>query len=407
MTLVEFYDKSPLENIVGSLVLKPRKVVFLGSNTKHMERDIAHYNKLWRQKGVETETECRFIKRNDLAQIQQTLFSIADENPECAVDLTGGDELSLVAVGTVAHSLKEKNISFHRVNVNTRKLIDFFGVDFDEEIYEPTLSVEENIVLYGGSVVFDTEKPGATHMWNLSDEFTADINALWEIVRRDCGGWNTQMRQLESIISPKGTDVFCKTGYNDVHGEPVKLWNKRLFYQMQEQGLISAFRHDRDAFSFSIKNEQLSRVMSKAGAILELKTFLLASALQGKNRPHFNDVMTGVYIDWDGEVHQQGELARDTENEIDVLCMRGLLPLFISCKNGSVEEDELYKLNTVAQRFGGEYGRKALVCTYINKSPRSLEYFRQRASDMGITLIDGVDKKSDKEFSAELKNALA
>lgn len=76
------------------------------------------------------EAECYPIQRNNLEKIRETLFKVLDKNPDCVIDLTGGDELSLVVVGTVAESIKEKNISFHRVNINTRKLLDFFGTDF-------------------------------------------------------------------------------------------------------------------------------------------------------------------------------------------------------------------------------------------------------------------------------------
>ena len=44
---------------------------------------------------------------------------------------------------------------------------------------------------------------------------------------------------------------------------------------------------------------------------------------------------------------------QETKNEIDVMLMRGVVPVFVSCKNGAVKMDELYKLDTVAQRFGG------------------------------------------------------
>lgn len=407
VTLVEFYDKSPLENVVSSLTFKPQKLVFLGSNIKLMERETERYRRLLGYKGIAIEVECRHIQRNDLGQIQETLLQIAGEHPRCAIDLTGGDELSLVAVGTVAQILKDKYITFHRTILNTRKAINFFNIDPQADVCEPTLSVAENIMLYGGSIVYESEKPGATYLWDWSEEFKNDINILWEIVRRNCGGWNTQLRQLEGVIKPGETSVFCRIGYKDMYGDPIRLWNKKLFYSLQAKKLISNFICNNETFSFTIKNAQISRVLSKAGTILELKTYLIAIGLQNKKQAYFNDVMTGVCIDWDGEIHQDGDSIRDTENEIDVLCMNGLRPLFISCKNGAVDETELYKLNTVAQRFGGEYAKKALVATYIEKKPKQLEYFRQRAQDMDIQLLEQVDTLDDKAFAKRLRMLLA
>ena len=80
----------------------------------------------------------------------------------------------------------------------------------------------------------------------------------------------------------------------------------------------------------------------------------------------------------------------DTHNEMDVILTRGMKTLFISCKNGDVE-DEMYKLYTVAERFGGPAVRKVLVATNLTfDSPASKRSFDQRAWDMDIRLATHV-----------------
>ena len=86
--------------------------------------------------------------------------------------------------------------------------------------------------------------------------------------------------------------------------------------------------------------------------------------------------------------------------------MKGLVAFFISCKNGSVGDDELYKLNTVAERFGGKYAKKVLVSTEIDALGRTSEYIRARMKDMNIRSIDNVDEMPDDAFEKELKNIL-
>jgi len=301
------------------------------------------------------------------------------------IDLTGGDGLSLVAVGTVAHILIDKNISFHRVNLNTRKVVEFFDTEPEYNVYDPILSVAENIVLYGGSVVYEKERFGGTYNWDWSGDFESDVNEMWKILRRDCRVWNTQIKLLEGSVKPDILKASCSLN---------KPWNKKLFEQLSEIEVISDFNFDGEKLSFDIKNKQVAMVLSKVGTILELKTYLVASG-----DSHFTDVMTGVCIDWDGKTN--GIIG--TENEIDVLCMKGLTPVFISCKNGSVDGAELYKLHTVAQQFGGDYAKKALVATHIDKCQRGMEYFRQRARDMNIQLIENVYEFDDKEFAKRLK----
>ena len=82
-----------------------------------------------------------------------------------------------------------------------------------------------------------------------------------------------------------------------------------------------------------------------------------------EERKKADDCMVGVHLDWDGVIYNHS--LKDTLNEIDVLSLRGVIPTFISCKNGKVTAEELYKLNTVAHRFGGQYSKKVLVATAI------------------------------------------
>ena len=95
---------------------------------------------------------------------------------------------------------------------------------------------------------------------------------------------------------------------------------------------------------------------------------------------------------------------KDTANEVDVVLMRGIVPVFISCKNGEIKDDELYKFDAVATRFGGTYAKKVLIATYLNKKPASMKDFRQRAKDMKIKFIDGVHTLSDEKFEQIIKN---
>ena len=88
------------------------------------------------------------------------------------------------------------------------------------------------------------------------------------------------------------------------------------------------------------------------------------------------DCRVGVHIDWDGVIHSGGQ---DVLNEIDVMVMDNNLPIFISCKIGSVNQMALYELETVASQFGEKYVRKILA---IGK-PLSSGY-QLRADEMGI-----------------------
>ena len=89
--------------------------------------------------------------------------------------------------------------------------------------------------------------------------------------------------------------------------------------------------------------------------------------------------------------------------------MHGMTPLFISCKNGRIDEREaeLYKLSAVADRFGYGYAKKMLIATYFGKDPQNLDYFHQRAADMGIHLVGGAHTMdTDEELQREIHDCL-
>ena len=76
-----------------------------------------------------------------------------------------------------------------------------------------------------------------------------------------------------------------------------------------------------------------------AGRTLEMKIFKECLTLCDKNNEYiYYDVANGVYVDWDGRINSKagpGGYYVDTENEIDIVLMRGIVPIFISCKNGN------------------------------------------------------------------------
>ena len=76
-------------------------------------------------------------------------------------------------------------------------------------------------------------------------------------------------------------------------------------------------------------------------------------------------------------------------------------------KNGTTDENELYKLAAVAEHFGTKFARKALIATDLQKNYTSLARFTDRAREMGITVIDGVHKMTESEFCRRIGSLTA
>ena len=92
----------------------------------------------------------------------------------------------------------------------------------------------------------------------------------------------------------------------------------------------------------------------------------------------FQDVITSAVVDWDGSSGRNA-----VTNELDVMCTRGITPLFISCKTCDARTEALNELAILRDRFGGRIARAAIVTA--EKGGIAL---RNRAAELGITVID-------------------
>ena len=127
----------------------------------------------------------------------------------------------------------------------------------------------------------------------------------------------------------------------------------------------------------------------------------MATLRDADGAPLYHDIRVGVVIDWDGD--EEGDAIR-TVNEIDVMAMKGAIPVFISCKNGDFDMEELYKLSTVADRFGGKLVKKVLVSTELDKLGGKADYLRARMEDMKIRRLENIDELSMAELDRQLKS---
>lgn len=415
MTYIEFFDKTLIENICASLTNPPERVILVGDKKKLLESQAQRYTRILHTRGHEVEFLYKTANKNNIQNVLEVLSEIVETYEDCVFDLTGGEEIYLVASGIIYERYKDKNIQMHRFNLRNNTIQD---CDFDgETILEstlPELTVEENIRVYGGEVVWDDLKTDTTPKWNMDDDFAADIDAMWDVCRNDVRLWNTQIgvfAAAEHLRDPN-TDELLTTVYLPSLEEYLKrLGSKYVFihdiiHALFRTGLINA-QEEESHFAIAYKNAQVKKCLTKAGQALEMKIYLSAlRACEKDDSRTYNDVMNGVHIDWDGDLHTAQE-DHDTENEIDVMMMHGMVPVFVSCKNGYIDLDELYKLNTVASRFGGKYAKKVLVATALDETSGFAARLRERAKGMQIRVVPSSDGERVQDMNdAELQKLI-
>ncbi|MBR2860899.1 MAG: DUF1887 family protein [Clostridia bacterium] len=415
MTYVEFFDKDATENICACLAYSPNKIIYVGDSDEQMTKSIDNYKQVFARRAPKMEFIKKVVEKDNLDSAITVLSQIIEENEECVFDITGGAEILAVALGIVYAKYPDKKIRLRRFNVNESTVCDC--TPDGKTVYQvvPKFSISENVRIYGGKVMFGRIDQHKTYLWNLMPDFLRDAELIWGICRGNPRLWNTQIGVFEAmeevgrvngstlttVASRRALDPYLKrhkARYRKING---------IINQLLANGLITRFEEkDEETVTVSYKNEQVKKCLTTAGMALELKVYITAKLLKDKNgNPYFDDALNGVLIDWDGFAHdEKREEIFDTENEIDVMLMRGITPIFISCKNGNITSEELYKLDTVAKRFGGKHAKRVLVAPSIETLGDTGEYLIQRAKDMNILLIKDILGASDGD--EKLKNGL-
>lgn len=412
MTVIEFFGKAAIENMLSALLCGPDRVVFIGDSTKRMNRSLEAYREVLKGRGLNVELLCHGVRKNHLGAIVEVLTQIVEREADCVFNLDGGEDLYLVAVGMVAQKFPDK-VRLHRFNVRNNTILDC-DADGNDQLSSPIkISIQENIRIYGGSVVGWDSHADGTVSWQFDEEFRRDLEAMWQICRRDPRDWNNMINTLDCVttrMAQADDDRFRADGKSaraalKRSGDRYVV-EPEILKALEAAGVIRKLNIWDDSVEFDFKNRQVRKCLTKAGQVLELVVHAAAlDARDGDGNPMYNDVSSGVYIDWDAHLEPEGRA--DVSNEIDVLLMKGAVPVFISCKNGFVDVDELYKLSHVAHRFGGRYARKVLVATRLDDQS-SGKYIRARAEDMGIRVVEDLaelDPEGRSRLMAKLWNS--
>lgn len=412
MTYIEFFDKTAVENICACLTKAPTRVIFIGDKGKEMKKAVARYARVMEDRGHQVEFIVKTVNRNNLGAIITELSKIVEKYDNCCFDLTGGEDLYLVAAGAVRERYPEKNIQMHWFNLKSNTIADCDQDGTTIMTEPPHLTVEEQVRIYGGDVVYDDEKPLGTHRWDMNSEFCEDIHKMWDICCRSPRRWNTLMGVLvaaQNVAEPDGDPLVLLAQKEKVVAKLAEknhyfLWAPEIMRSLFAAGLLTSCDCNETTIRVAYKNEQVRRLMGNAGKILEMKIYALARELtEPDGKPVYGDVMTGVCIDWDGNT-QDAQESYDTVNEIDVVLMRNMVPVFVSCKNGRIDHEELYKLVSVTERFGGKYARKVLIANSLDPESDFCKHLSQRAADMGIILVPNIYLLEEEALSRLVRN---
>lgn len=387
--LVEFYSDEPLENVMAMLKYKPQRIIFLGHKDNMITKRINDIKQFRDQRAPGTELEFIEVPKDDLDGTIELITEIIRDNPGVRFELTGGSELILIALGCIAARM---NISKLRIDPFTGKEIDINGSNVTTSDYKFAIGIAEEIILHGGVL---TPHTGSYSEWKFTEEFRSDIRIMWELCRKYKVNWNRHCACMDELMKHSQK---LNEGYIELHKNP--LGDTIQFVRdLLELNLIKDYTEIGKKITFRFKNNSIKKIIGKAGNLLELHVYEVAT----REKYLFQDAIIGAHIDWDGEIHDMEHPGYDTINEIDVILMKTVCPIFISCKSGKAGGLALHELETVSRKFGGKYAKKALVLARACEDNVGTKYFLQRAKDMHIWVIDDVFRLSDEALLDKLK----
>ena len=189
--------------------------------------------------------------------------------------------------------------------------------------------------------------------------------------------WNKQISFIQRVSSAEpGALDACG-------GREAKAGNKRVAADVQfledlaAADMIYDLKLTDETVSFRFPDETIRFWLRDIGAVLELQVFRACLAAEC-----FDDVVLSAVVNWQGGTNQRDGVS----NEIDVVAVRGIRPVFISCKTSEIRTEALNELAILRDRFGGKGSRAIIAIAAL--ATRNRAPMRRRAAELGIEVVE-------------------
>lgn len=378
LTLVEFFDPSPIKNLIGVLSLQPDQVILVvdeSAVTQREQREFARYLATY-HKGVS------FVKypiqSMELDAVEEACRLIAAEHQHLAFNLTGGGEIA-VAAATIFCTQHQLPAFFIDLKEEVIKDIIHSG-HLSSRFQIPKLSVKKMIALNGAEF-----KRSDHYVPDVEDhELTADINKIFEISIRHSEDWHGFAAYMQEVGKSIGRAtpslLISAPSYIEVNNQRRVRSNNRILKELERVGAISELRINREELHFAVKNHLILEQLKLQGSWLEQFCYINCVEMG-----YFDDVKMSVVIDADGPLEDFAQI----QNEIDLICIKGISPIFVSCKSGIPPAVALSEIKLLSQKYGGETAKTVLV-TAASPSTQNVSIYK-RAMELGIFVIELAD----------------
>ena len=374
-TLIELYDDMPIKNVLGAEMFQPQEMVLVCppdvAKNAGMRKSLITYFKL---RGCPVKVTFVSTSLLDAVKVENTLRQVLESREDCAIDISGGSDAALFAAGAISGQTPvftyswKKNTFFEIKNAP-------FARDLPCSI---RLNAEACFLMAGGTLL-----PGREDNNALKDRLP-QIDRLFSVFSAYRRVWNRQVSYFQKLAGAgeKSLQVSgARTGKAD-HG--LVTADEPLLRELEADGLIEELRITDTDVSFRYPDETVRFWLRDMGSALELQVYRACLAAEC-----FDDVILSAVVNWNPDDPKRSAVT----NEIDVMAVRGIQPVFISCKTCEIKTEALNELAILRERFGGRISRAMIVTS----APPSKNHsnMRRRAAELGIEVVEWNDLQTD------------
>lgn len=367
-TLIELYDERPIENVLATEMFRPEEMVILcppeAVSDKTLRQSLSRY---FKHRGCPVKLTTVPVSLLDAAKVEKQLRKILEEHEDCAIDISGGTDASLFAAGTACGDTP--------VFTYSRKKNAFFEIQnapFARSLpCSVTLDAKSCFLMAGGTLL-----PGREDNEELKNRLP-QIDDLFAVFRKYRRIWRRQIGYIQAISSSEH-GMLSADGPKTVkvdHGRATV--DEEMLRELSRVGLIRDLQIDSDRIRFTFPDDTVKFWLRDIGSVLELQVY--SACLEAGC---FDDVVISAVVNWEGGSTQRNAVT----NEIDVVAVQGVQPVFISCKTSDIRTEALNELAVLRERFGGRSSRAIIVTSAPANRNRAL--MRMRAAELNIEVIE-------------------
>ena len=367
-TLIELYDKIPINNVLGAEMFRPQELIFLCPPEVEANRSLRKSLKAYFDyRNCPVKLTFIPVSLLDAMKVERVLRQVVESRSDCAIDISGGTDAALFAAGaasenTPVFTYSQKKNTFYEIKNAP------FARSLPCTVH---LDARACFLMAGGTLL-----PGREDNTLLKGRFD-QIDKLFDVYARYRGVWNRQITYIQKVSS-------SEPGVLSAHGQPTEkaghesvTADRGLLEALAEAGLLLDLSIDEENIRFRFPDETVRFWLRDIGSVLELQVYRACVSANC-----FDDVVLSAIVNWEGGTSQRDSVT----NEIDVMAVRGIQPTFISCKTCEIRTEALNELAILRDRFGGK-GSRAIIVTSAPASKHHIP-MKRRADELDIEVIE-------------------